>query len=215
MRSQGVSSLFSRMLRARAAASVGVGAQLCCGFLRSAQVAGADARARRRADDGVVRSALIPDRHRPGARGRLGLRLAGEAHAGRVVFAAVLLAVIVPLAYAVARRLLRGQLGADVIGLLASPVRWRSGELAAGLVVALMLSGGELLDQHAFRRARRELAALAQRAPATRTATSGTGSSTCRRREVQAGDRLRCSPARSCPSTARSRAIAPCSTRRR
>jgi heavy metal translocating P-type ATPase len=130
-------------------------------------VAGADARARRCADDGGVRSALIPIVIVLALGVGSGLRFAGDPHAGRIVFATVLLAVIAPLAYAVARRLLRGQFGADVIGLLAVAGALALGELAAGLVVALMLSGGEVLDQHAFRRARRELAALAQRAPAT------------------------------------------------
>ena len=64
------------------------------------------------------------------------------------------------------RRMLRGQLGADVIALLAIAGSLALGEFEAGLVVALMLSGGELLDDRAFRRARRELAALAERAPA-------------------------------------------------
>ena len=59
-----------------------------------------------------------------------------------------------------------GQLGADVIALLAIAGSLVLGQYEAGLVIALMLSGGELLDERAFRRARRELAALAERAPA-------------------------------------------------
>ena len=74
--------------------------------------------------------------------------------------------VIGPLALPVARRMLHGQLGADVIALFAMVGALLLGELLAGLVVALMLSGGELLDERAFRRARSELAALAARAPA-------------------------------------------------
>jgi heavy metal translocating P-type ATPase len=130
-------------------------------------VASADARARRCGDDAEVRGALIPIVIVLTLAVGSGLRVAGDAHAERVVFGVVLLAVMAPLAFVVGRRLLRGQLGADVIGLLAVAGALALGELAAGLVVALMLSGGELLDQHAFRRARRELAALAQRAPAT------------------------------------------------
>ncbi len=69
--------------------------------------------------------------------------------------------------------MLHGQLGADVIALLAMVGALLLGELLAGLVVALMLSGGELLDERAFRRARSELAALAARAPAVAHLRSG------------------------------------------
>ena len=93
------------------------------------------------------------------------LRFMGEAHAADALWAGTLVAVIVPLAVTIVRRMLRGQLGADVIALLAIAGSLILGQYAAGLVVALMLSGGELLDERAFRRARRELTALAERAP--------------------------------------------------
>ena len=93
------------------------------------------------------------------------LRFMGEAHAADALWAGTLVAVIVPLAVKIVRRMLRGQLGADVIALLAIAGSLILGQYAAGLVVALMLSGGELLDERAFRRARRELTALAERAP--------------------------------------------------
>ena len=94
------------------------------------------------------------------------LHLTGNAAAGDAVWTVALVLAIVPLAVGVVWRMLRGQLGADVIALLAMVGSLILGQLAAGLVVALMLSGGELLDAHAFRRARRELTALAGRAPA-------------------------------------------------
>src|SRR6185295_8153831 len=64
------------------------------------------------------------------------------------------------------------------------------GELAAGLVVALMLSGGELLDERAFRRARRELSALARRAPAVAHRRDASGLVDVPAGDVLAGDRL-------------------------
>ena len=94
------------------------------------------------------------------------LRLAGEGRAAHALWFVTLAGVIVPLAIAIARRMSHGQLGADVIALLAIAGSLVLGQYEAGLVIALMLSGGELLDERAFRRARRELAALAERAPA-------------------------------------------------
>jgi heavy metal translocating P-type ATPase len=96
----------------------------------------------------------------------LALRVADETRAAHVLWVVVLAAVVLPLAVSVARRMLRGQLGADVIALLAIAGSLALGEFEAGLVVALMLSGGELLDERAFRRARRELTELVSRAPA-------------------------------------------------
>ena len=92
--------------------------------------------------------------------------LAGNATTGDAIWTVALVLATVPLTISVASRMVRGQLGADVIALLAMVGSLILGQLAAGLVVALMLSGGELLDAHAFRRARRELTALAGRAPA-------------------------------------------------
>ena len=94
------------------------------------------------------------------------LHLTGNATTGDAIWTVALVLATVPLTISVASRMVRGQLGADVIALLAMIGSLILGQLAAGLVVALMLSGGELLDAHAFRRARRELTALAGRAPA-------------------------------------------------
>jgi heavy metal translocating P-type ATPase len=113
-----------------------------------------------------VRSALIPAAIALALAAGLVLRLGDQERAAHVLWVIVLLGVIAPLAFAVGQRMLRGQLGADVIALLAVAGSLALGEFEAGLVVALMLSGGELLDERAFRRARRELTALAARAPA-------------------------------------------------
>jgi heavy metal translocating P-type ATPase len=118
------------------------------------------------------------------------LRLGGDAGAAHVLWVIVLAAVIVPLAFAVARRMLHGQLGADVIALLAVAGSLALGQFEAGLVVALMLSGGELLDERAFRRARRELAALARRAPAVAHRRDANGLVDVPAGHVDAGDRL-------------------------
>ena len=82
--------------------------------------ASADARRRcMRAHDGRVRSRHRSRDHRSGPGGGTRAARCRRGHAADVLWAAVLIAVIVPLAVAVVRRMLRGQLGADVIALLA------------------------------------------------------------------------------------------------
>ncbi len=137
-----------------------------------------------------VRSILVPVTIALALASGLVLRLAGEARAAHVLWTVVLLAVIVPLAVDVVRRMLHGQLGADVIALLAVGGSLALGEFEAGLVVALMLSGGELLDKRAFRRARRELSALAARAPAVAHRHDGARLVDVPSGDVVTGDRL-------------------------
>ena len=150
----------------------------------------ADVRARDRAQSAWVRSVLTPVTVLVALAAGIVLHATGAGHAADVLWTVVLIAVIVPLAFTVVRRMLHGQLGADVIALLAIAGSLALGELAAGLVVALMLSGGELLEERAFRRARRELSALARRAPAVAHRRDASGLVDVPAGEVQAGDRL-------------------------
>jgi heavy metal translocating P-type ATPase len=89
----------------------------------------------------------------------------GQHRTAHGIWAAALLVVGVPLVRSVARRIRKGQPGADVIALLAIAGALALGEYLAGAVIALMLSGGDYLDARAFGRARRELGALVERAP--------------------------------------------------
>lgn len=63
------------------------------------------------------------------------------------------------------RKLVCGQFGIDIIALTAMIGALLTGEWWAGLVVYLMLTGGEWLEAYAFRRAQTELAALLRHAP--------------------------------------------------
>jgi heavy metal translocating P-type ATPase len=137
-----------------------------------------------------VRSLLVPGAVALSLVAGLLLRLAGEPRAADAVWSVALIAVIGPLALSVGRRMVHGQLGADVIALLAMVGALLLGELLAGLVVALMLSGGELLEERAFRRARSELAALAARAPAVAHLRTGEAIADVPASEVVAGDAL-------------------------
>jgi cation transport ATPase len=89
--------------------------------------------------------------------------LAGELHVAARAWmggtAAVLLAIIVD----IATSLRRGEFGLDVIAALAMAGALVLGEHLAGIIVALMFTGGEALEDFAQRRARRDMTALLNR----------------------------------------------------
>ena len=93
--------------------------------------------------------------------------LLGAPRAGDLLWGLAVVSALVPLTWSVARSLRHGDVGVDAIALLAMTGALALGELLAGAVIALMLSGGNALEATASRRARRELTALMQRAPRT------------------------------------------------
>jgi heavy metal translocating P-type ATPase len=93
------------------------------------------------------------------------LHAAGAPDAGDTVWAASIVVLLVPLAWSVVRSLAHGDLGVDVIALLAMGTALALGHYLAGAVVGLMMSGGAALEAFAAQRARRELTALVERAP--------------------------------------------------
>jgi heavy metal translocating P-type ATPase len=70
-----------------------------------------------------------------------------------------------PLTLSVVRSLRRHDIGVDAIALVSMAGAIALGEYLAGAVVALMLAGGNALEEAANRRARRDLTALVERAP--------------------------------------------------
>ena len=101
----------------------------------------------------------------------LAIALGGAAHLlgapelGDAVWTIAVAVTLVPLTIGVARSLRHGDVGVDAIALLAMAGALALGEVLAGAIVALMLSGGIELEAAAGRRARRELTALLQRTP--------------------------------------------------
>ncbi len=83
------------------------------------------------------------------------------------LWAATTAALLLPLTWSVLRSLLRRDVGVDAIALFSMAGALALGEYLAGAVVALMLAGGNALEEAANRRARRELTALVERAPRT------------------------------------------------
>ena len=93
------------------------------------------------------------------------LRLLGYTGAADVVWAASTALMLVPLTWSVARTLWRRDVGVDAIALVAMASALATGEYLAGAVVAVMLAGGNALEEYAAGRARRELTKLLERAP--------------------------------------------------
>ena len=96
-----------------------------------------------------------------------GLALAGLDHhrPAAWLWAATTGMLLVPLTWSVFRSLLRGDVGVDAIALFSMAGALALGEYLVGAVIALMLAGGNALEETAGRRARRELTALVERAP--------------------------------------------------
>jgi heavy metal translocating P-type ATPase len=95
------------------------------------------------------------------------LHLAGQSRAGDVVWAVSVGVMVVPLGWSVLRSLRRGDVGVDAIALVAMVGALALQEYLAGAVIALMLAGGNALEEVAGRRARSELTKLVERAPRT------------------------------------------------
>jgi heavy metal translocating P-type ATPase len=93
------------------------------------------------------------------------LHLLDHPDAGDAVWTVTLGATVLALGWTVVRSLVHGDLGVDVIALLAMAGALVGGELLAGSIVAVMLTGGNALEEYASGRARRELTALLRRAP--------------------------------------------------
>lgn len=97
--------------------------------------------------------------------GGLALALLDHHRAAEALWAVATIAVLVPLALDVARSLLKGDVGVDAIALVAIVGALLLGEYLAGVIIALMLAGGNALEDYAQGRATRELRSLVDRAP--------------------------------------------------
>ncbi len=93
------------------------------------------------------------------------LALADRSRAADIVWAAATAVVTVRLIVTIIGDLRRGRAGVDIIALLAMAGALALQQYLAGAVIALMLTGGQALEDYAAGRARRELTALLARAP--------------------------------------------------
>jgi heavy metal translocating P-type ATPase len=118
------------------------------------------------------------------------LYAAAGSQAADVAWAATVAVMLVPLTWSVLRSLMRGDVGVDVIALLAMAGALALGEYLAGAVIALMLAGGNALEVFASTRARRELTALVERAPRSARRRTEVGWEEVAAERVEVGDVL-------------------------
>ena len=97
------------------------------------------------------------------------------------------------------RSLRRGQVGVDLIALLAIAAAIALGEGLTAAIVAVMVAGGGALEEFAAARARRELSALLSRTPRVAHRVVGADLSDIAVGEVAPGDRLLIKPGEGIP----------------
>ena len=127
------------------------------------------------------------------------LAVSGAGAAVPWIFSAYALAVAVWQAVGMVRDILRGHWGLDILAVTAIVATVLVGEYVAALLVVLMLTGGEALEDYANRRAKRELDALLTRAPQIAHRMEGDEIVEVRADEVRPGDVLLVRPSELVP----------------
>ncbi len=91
--------------------------------------------------------------------------LSGRQDTAHWIWAAATVPVVIVLGISIVRDLAAGRMGVDAIALLAMSGALALGQPLAGLVVAIMYTGGNVLEDYAVARAERSLKSLIDRAP--------------------------------------------------
>jgi len=99
----------------------------------------------------------------------IGLRLGGYPGPAVLLWQASVLPILAALLVEIARSLGRGEVGLDIVAALSMSAALIFGETLAAAVVAVMYSGGTVLESLAEGRARREMSALLSRVPRSAT----------------------------------------------
>ncbi len=116
--------------------------------------------------------------------------LLGRPDLARWIWGVAILPVLAALLVEIFTNLRRGSVGLDLIAALAMAGALAIGETLAGIVVALMYSGGQFLESFAEGRARREMTTLLSRVPKTALRHAGGSLQEVRLETIVAGDRI-------------------------
>ena len=103
---------------------------------------------------------------------------------------ATILVALVPVTWGIAKDLVAGHAGVDVVAILAMGGALLLGELLAGAVIGLMMATGIALEAYAGSRAERELTSLLERAPRSANRYDGSTLESVPVETVGVGDRL-------------------------
>lgn len=123
-----------------------------------------------------------------------GLFIAGHSTATQVLLSGVALLIALRLSVDMVGTLKEGKYGIDILAITAIISTIAVGEYWASIVIVLMLTGGEALEDYAAKRAKRELSALLERAPQTAHKVVGNDTKTIRLSQVKIGDILLVKP---------------------
>jgi heavy metal translocating P-type ATPase len=129
------------------------------------------------------------------------LEVAGQSFATQWAISAYALAIAAMQAWHMVKDLIHGRWGIDILAIMAIVATVVVGEYWASLVIVLMLSGGEALEDFAAGRAKRELSSLLARAPqvAHRFTVSTSDAEDIPVTEVAVGDTLLVRPSEIVP----------------
>jgi len=105
----------------------------------------------------------------------------------------------IPLVWELARGAMRGEFGSDLLAGISIVTSALVGEPLAGVIVVLMLSGGQVLESYAIRRASSALEMLARRMPQVAHRREGNKTTDIAIDEIQIGDLLSIFPHETSP----------------
>jgi heavy metal translocating P-type ATPase len=120
----------------------------------------------------------------------LGLDLANLDTAAHYVLAITAGIIAIPLATDMVKTLRSGRFGIDVLALTAIVTSIALGEYWAAIIIVLMLTGGESLEDYAEKRATRELTSLISNRPKKAHLLKGRKTTDIRVSEIKVGDKL-------------------------
>lgn len=124
----------------------------------------------------------------------LGLTLAGYNDAANILLSITALLSALPIIKDIVQSLRHGEYGVDILAATAIITSVILGEVWAGMIIVLMLTGGEALEDYAETRAKTELTALMDRAPKKAWVIRGRKEIEVAIADVKVGDKLRIRP---------------------
>lgn len=124
----------------------------------------------------------------------LGLAIAGYHTAANIILSVTALASSLPIIWDIIQSLRHGEYGVDILAATAIITSVLLGEVWAGMVIVLMLTGGEALEDYAERHAKTELTSLLERAPKKALIIRGRKEIVIPVKQVKTGDKLLIKP---------------------
>ncbi len=129
----------------------------------------------------------------------LALYAAGQPLAANVILGLASAAVTVPMAATMARNVIKGELGIDLLAVVAVSTALLLGEFVTAIVIAFMMSGGQALEDYAQAHAKKELSNLMDRAPKIAHVWGEGSTRDVPVAEVRVGDELLIKPGETVP----------------